>query len=264
MILHAPGQTQTRRNALIWLWIAVSHGDMMLTMRKYGPCRLLNRLLPSLCAFCSTPTGSRLCCDRCSALLRRNRVACDRCASPLQTASGGMCARCQNHPPPYQLAVAPLLYEFPVDAAIKALKFRRHLYYLPVFGDLLARQVAQQFADVDGLVPVPLHRWRHALRGFNQATELCKWIRRTNGLPIVAKAARVRATETQSGLSAEQRRQNLRGAFSISGALEFRHLLIIDDVMTTGATCGQLAKALFAAGAEKVSVLTIARAREAD
>ena len=233
-------------------------------MSKHWHCRLLNRLLPPLCAFCSTPTGSRLCCDRCNALLRRNSVACDRCASPLHSTSGGLCARCQSQPPPYYLAVAPLLYEFPVDAAIKALKFRRHLYYLPVFGDLLASEIAQQFADVDGLVPVPLHRWRHALRGFNQATELCKWITRDNGLPIVAKAARVRATKTQSGLSAEQCRQNLRGAFSVSGALGFRHPLIIDDVMTTGATCGQLAKALLAAGAEKVSVLTIARAREAD
>jgi ComF family protein len=156
------------------------------------------------------------------------------------------------------------LYEFPVDAAIKALKFRRHLYYLPVFGDLLVCEIAQQFGDVDGLVPVPLHWWRHARRGFNQATELCKRIRRDNGLPIVAKVTRIRATKTQSGLSAEERRKNLRGAFEISGPLRFRHLLIVDDVMTTGATCGQLSKVLLAAGAEKVSVLTIARAREAD
>lgn len=237
---------------------------MLPTVNKLSLCKLLKRLLPPLCAFCSTPTGSTLCCDRCSALLRRNQIACGRCASPLHAVAGCLCGRCQSRPPPYHRAAAPLLYEFPVDAAIKALKFRRHLYYLPVFGDLLVRAIAQQFSDVDGLVPVPLHRWRHALRGFNQASELCKRIRRDNGLPIVAKATRVRATKTQSGLSAEERRQNLRGAFSVSGSLRFRHLLIIDDVMTTGATCGQLAKVLLAAGAERVSVLTIARARESD
>jgi len=237
---------------------------MMPTMSKIRLRRLLNRLPPPLCAFCSTPTGSRLCCDRCSALLRRNRVACGRCASPLHTAPGSLCGRCQSRPPPYHLAAAPLLYEFPVDAAIKALKFRRHLYYLPVFGDLLLNEIALRFKHVDGLVPVPLHRWRHALRGFNQATELCKRIRRDNGLPVVTGVTRVHATKTQSGLSAEERRRNLRGAFSVSGSLGFRHLLIIDDVMTTGATCGQLAKELLAAGAKKVSVLTIARSREAD
>jgi len=225
---------------------------------------LVNRLLPPLCAFCATPTSGRLCCDRCSVLLPRNRVACSRCASPLHAQPGSLCSRCQGQLPPYHVAAAPLLYEFPVDVAIKALKFRRHLYYLPVFGDLLASTIGQQFDDVDALLPVPLHAWRHALRGFNQATELCKSISRCNGLPIVDRATRVRATKTQSGLSAEERRRNLRRAFSIRGPLAYRHLLIIDDVMTTGATCSQLAEVLLAAGAEKVSVLTIARARETD
>ena len=163
---------------------------MMPTMSKIRLLRLLNRLSPPLCAFCSTPTGSSLCCDRCNGLLQRNRVACGRCASPLHAAPGSLCGRCQSRPPPYHLAAAPLLYEFPVDAAIKALKFRRHLYYLPVFGDLLLNEIAQQFTNVDGLVPVPLHRWRHALRGFNQATELCKRIRRNNGLPVVTGVTR--------------------------------------------------------------------------
>lgn len=237
---------------------------MMPAMSIFQPGSLLNRLLPPLCAFCSTPTGSSLCCDRCSALLRRNRVSCGHCASPMHAAPGSLCGRCQVSPPPYFLAAAPLTYEFPVDTAIKAMKFRRHLYYLPVFGDLLASTIAQTFDDIDALVPVPLHRWRHALRGFNQATELCRIIRRHTGLPIVATVTRVRATKTQSGLSAEERRRNLRGAFSVSGPMEFRHLLIVDDVMTTGATCSQLARVLLAAGADKVSVLTIARARESD
>lgn len=160
--------------------------------------------------------------------------------------------------------MAPLLYEFPVDAAIKALKFRRQLYYLPVFANLLAAAVEQAFPDVDGLVPVPLHHWRHALRGFNQAHELCKIISLYTKIPISGGVRRARATKTQSGLSAVARRQNLRGAFALSGRFGLRYPLVIDDVMTTGETCGELAKTLLGAGAEKVSILTIARARQAD
>lgn len=160
--------------------------------------------------------------------------------------------------------MAPLLYEFPVDTAIKALKFRRQLYYLPIFANLLAEAVVRNFTDVDALVPVPLHHWRHALRGFNQALELCNIVSRRSKIPIVRSVKRVRATEPQSGLSAGARRQNMRNAFSLSGQLRLRSLLVIDDVMTTGETCNELAKTLLWAGAEKVSVLTIARARQVD
>lgn len=226
--------------------------------------QLLDFTLPPFCAFCSTACASGQCCDACAALLPRNHTACSRCANPLPALSATLCGLCQTSPPPFQSAMAPLLYEFPVDAAIKALKFRRQLYYLPVFANLLAAAVEQAFPDVDGLVPVPLHHWRHALRGFNQAHELCKIISLYTKIPISGGVRRARATKTQSGLSAVARRQNLRGAFALSGRFGLRYPLVIDDVMTTGETCGELAKTLLGAGAEKVSILTIARARQAD
>ncbi len=226
--------------------------------------RPLDFAIPPFCAFCSTACTGGLCCDRCAALLPRNETACSRCANPMPTISEAVCGRCQARPPPFQSAVAPLLYEFPVDAAIKALKFRRQLFYLPVFANLLVGAAAQNFTDVDGLVPVPLHHWRHALRGFNQALELCNIVSRRTSMPIVRSVKRVRATKTQSGLSADERRRNLRDAFSLSGRLQLRHPLVIDDVMTTGETCGELSKMLLSAGAEKASVLTIARVRQGD
>jgi len=148
--------------------------------------------------------------------------------------------------------------------AIKSLKFRRNLYYLPLFGEILLAEIGSRFVDADHLVPVPLHRWRQALRGFNQALELASYISRRSGLPIAQNVSRVRATKTQSGLTAQQRRQNLQDAFRVSGRLPARRPLIIDDVMTTGETCNQLAGTLLSAGAECVYVLTIARAQQAD
>lgn len=148
--------------------------------------------------------------------------------------------------------------------AIKSLKFRRNLFYLPVFSDLLLRAMEKPLSDVDGLVPVPLHRWRQAARGFNQALELAQLIRHGSGLPVAKNVTRVRATKTQSGLTADERKLNLRNAFGVSGPLSMRRPVIIDDVMTTGETCNQLAKTLLSAGADCVYVLTIARAQHAD
>lgn len=125
-------------------------------------------------------------------------------------------------------------------------------------------EMTRRFDDVDGLVPVPLHRWRQALRGFNQALEISKYISRRTGLPIVQNITRIRATKTQSGLSAQERKRNLKNAFMIVGDLQVCHPLIIDDVMTTGETCNQLAVSLLSAGAERVNVLTIARAPQVD
>lgn len=194
--------------------------------------------------------------------LPRIAASCTHCAIPLATIlpAGVDCADCQFRPPPFRAARAPLLYAFPVDSAVKALKFRRQLYYAPAFASLLQTELLEHFPDVDALAPVPLHRWRHAARGFNQAYELCRPLSRRNGLPIVRNAKRIRRTRPQSGLSTTLRRQNLRHAFAIDGELRCRHPLIVDDVMTTGETCRQLAVALLEGGAETVNVLTVARA----
>jgi len=149
-------------------------------------------------------------------------------------------------------------YSFPVDTALKAMKFRRQLMYAPAFASLLLPTLIGEFCECDALVAVPLHRWRHITRGFNQAAELVGELAAKTGLPIIDQALRIRSTRTQSGLSAEARRQNLRNAFEVRGPLGARYPLIIDDVMTTGATCEQLATSLLAAGAKKVSVLTVA------
>jgi len=139
------------------------------------------------------------------------------------------------------------------------MKFRGQLMYAPAFASLLQPLLHAEFDTCDSLVAVPLHRWRHVSRGFNQSEELCKELASLTGLARFYGARRVRATRTQSGLTSARRKKNLQGAFSIKGELPARYPLIIDDVITTGATCEHLALALLAAGAKKVGVLTVAR-----
>jgi ComF family protein len=158
------------------------------------------------------------------------------------------------------VAAAPLAYEFPVDAAIRMFKFHRKLHYATAFGELLCGAAADLPADIDALLPVPLHWLRHGVRGFNQSAEICRPLQKLSGLQVIRNVRRVRRTPPQSGMRAPQRRRNLAGAFAVRGTVRARHVLLIDDVITTGETCSQLARELLAHGVQKVSVLALARA----
>lgn len=223
---------------------------------------LSRRVTPKNCVLCDQPVCAGPICRQCLQMLPWNDVYCEWCGQAMlaRQPTGIFCAACQQSPPPFHKARAPLIYDFPVDAVIKAIKFRRQLWYVPALSDLLLQYIEREFAAADALLPVPLHRWRQMFRGFNQALELCRPLRRATGLPIILQANRLRATMAQTGLNASERRKNLRDAFSFEGKLQCRQPLIIDDVITTGATCSQLALTLLEAGAESVNVLTVARA----
>ena len=223
---------------------------------------LLRLLLPHSCVICGLSLAEGHFCGACRSDLPWTGIACERCGKPLAVPlpPGAYCSDCQLRPPPFEKAFAPLLYIFPVDGALKALKFRRQLFYAPAFGKLFLPLLEEIFTDVDALLPVPLHPRRHARRGFNQAAELCRPLRRKSGLPVIGNVRRVRFTKPQTGLDALDRRRNMKAAFAVHGRLYFRHPLVVDDVITTGETCRQLAGTLLAAGAERVSVLAVARA----
>lgn len=217
------------------------------------------------CILCGLMSGGGDVCERCLALLPQNAPCCERCGRRLHARqpAGVECAGCQANPPAFDRARAPLCYEFPVDAVLKKLKFRGRLEYAPALAGLLLPLLEEAFPDCDVLVPVPLHRWRHAVRGFNQADELCRPLSRRAGVPMTLEVARRRATRPQTGLSARQRRENLRDAFRVREGFCYRRPVIVDDVLTTGSTAGALAGALKAAGAEKVGVLAVARSTPA-
>lgn len=179
---------------------------------------------------------------------------CDDCLDDLPWVSG-----VQPGLSPLTAIITPLEYAFPIDAAIKAMKFKRRLFYAPAFAHLLMERLADFPDDVDALLPMPLHWRRHALRGFNQAAEIVRPIRKVTGLPVVPNVSRTRNTPYQSGLSAAQRKRNLEAAFTTRGNVSHKHVLIVDDVITTGETCRQLARVLLAAGVQRVSALAIAR-----
>ena len=153
-----------------------------------------------------------------------------------------------------------LHYSFPVDVAIKALKFNRKLFYAPAFSEVLCSAVTFLPTDIDAVLPVPLHWRRKTRRGFNQATEIAKPFAAALGVPVARCLRRCKATPFQSGLGASERSRNLQHAFKVTRAVRHSHNLIVDDVFTTGATARAVAKALLANGVSEVSLLTVARA----
>lgn len=151
-------------------------------------------------------------------------------------------------------------YSFPIDAAIKALKFGRKLHYGPALAETLFAGLHLLPETVDAVLPVPLHWRRKTYRGFNQAMEIAVPVARRLDLPLVYNVVRQKPTPYQSGLDASDRASNLSGAFRVQGQLRYRHILIVDDVVTTGATSEMLAQVVRRAGVEAVSMLAVAAA----
>jgi ComF family protein len=205
---------------------------------------ILDALAPLSCVFCGV------------ASVEHEKSICRACYQDLPWNE----PRISPTPGILECSIAVLHYSFPVDAAIRAFKFDRKLYYAPAFGELLCSSIELLPSDIDAVLPVPLHWRRKATRGFNQASEIAKPVARRLQLPLLRGVRRHKATPFQSGLAAKDRARNLRGAFETTRRLSQTHVLIVDDVLTTGATIQALAKALLRGGVGKVSSLTVARA----
>jgi len=230
---------------------------------NYG--RALRALLfPGRCNLCGTATrGGPDLCRNCLRDLPWLGSACRRCARPLhQPGVDAECGHCQNQPPAFDAATALFHYRPPIDHLVKRYKFAQELAIGRLLSVLLsARLEARPEPYPRLLLPVPLHPARLHGRGFNQATELARHVGRRLGIAVDYRScARQRDTQAQSLLSANARRLNLRNAFAVTRQPAAAHVAIIDDVMTTGHTAGELARVLKQAGVARVEVWVIARA----
>ena len=212
------------------------------------------------CILCLSPaTGPVDLCRACLDLLPEQGPTCDRCASPLP--AGQQCGACVTRSPPFSRARVPFLYAYPLDALIKAAKFSNRLDYLNHLGRIMADRLRDAAPPPECLVPVPLHWRRLIARGYNQALELARPLARELGVPLCADVCRrSRYTEPQTGLSARDRARNVRSAFRVARALPYRHIALVDDVLTTGSTARELARVLWSAGATTIEVWALARA----
>jgi ComF family protein len=146
---------------------------------------------------------------------------------------------------------------------IHRLKYRNQLILAEPIGKLLGNTLTKKLVDFhpDLIIPVPLHITRLRQRSYNQALEIARPLAHQSGIPLdTATLLRIRATSPQQGLSAEDRRKNLRQAFKVSSSIAGKRVLLIDDVLTTGETARACSKALVAAGANEIRVVVFGRA----
>ncbi len=215
-----------------------------------------------LCLLCRQPCDDQpLLCRWCQQSLHQPCRKCRLCATPLPEYQAGnelLCGRCQRRPPPWERLQVIGDYQLPYSLLIPRLKYSGQILLAP----LLARLLADHLEGDDppeAIIPVPLHWWRRWWRGFNQAEEIGTALGELTGIPCDTRLLRrIRATPQQTRLSAGQRRRNLRGAFQIAPH-HYRHVALLDDVVTTGATAGQLTRLLHESGITEVEVWAICR-----
>lgn len=220
---------------------------------------LLNFVFPPVCGACKK-AGSLLC-DSCHAQLQWVPAPlCDRCGRPVAKATE-CCAVCRERPLPLQQIRAAVLFADPVTKLIHNLKYNGAFGLAKPLAQLMGQAWPEWHMPVDLVLPIPLHAERERKRGYNQSALLARAFSQAVELPYAEHALqRTRFTTPQVGLTAVERLVNVQDAFSADGCVQGRHVLLIDDVCTTGATMAAAANALFTAGARAVSGYCVARA----
>lgn len=242
---------------------------------------LLNLLYPPRCPFCGTllsphdsgdirlsPAGGgspswveRLTCRRCAAELPWIKRSCPRCGTPLEEGESE-CRHCNIGVFSFQDCCALACYRGKIRETLHRFKYRGQKALAEPLGKLLAGKIAREpwSSSLEFLVPVPLSRQRLLQRGYNQASLLAGVLGRELGLPVKEILERVRETESQTGLNRSRRAENLYRAFRCCREVPAgSHVLLVDDVLTSGATAHEASRTLKEAGAGRISVAVVAR-----
>ena len=240
------------------------------TSRLSNRWRNLAQQLPSQCAICHAWPAQRLC-HACTARFVQPQPRCRTCAmpltAPLTTAEQSQCSACRRHPPPLDACIAAVTYGYPWSSAITQFKFNGDPGWAGALAALLrsTAQVEAALAAADWVLPIPLSRQRLQERGFNQSLLLARQLTQQQA-PHKTSAdllLRLQHTSAQSQLPRSERLHNLSGAFAIEPLrqpqLQGSRIVLIDDVMTTGATLHASAQVLRQAGAAHITALVVAR-----
>jgi ComF family protein len=231
---------------------------------RQGLKQALLRVLPFNCTLCgqAAADADMDLCLSCRRYLPWLDQACRSCANPLATKPASLvCGRCLRKTPHFDRSYCAFVYREPVSWVLQGLKYHRRLSGIPVASRLLLEYLRSRIELWPQLIlPMPLHPSRLRQRGFNQALEIARPLAHTLRIPLSVRiCGRARNTPQQSELPASRRAANVRDAFRMHEQLPVKHVAIVDDIVTTGATVNELARLLKRNGAETVQVWAVAR-----
>lgn len=233
-----------------------------LTRRHALISRLINGVFPSKCPLCGNLPDVLIHAPVCSScwsnIQKFSGPFCSICALPFPSEYARMCGSCLKKSPPFSQVIPFGLYEGVLAEAISLFKFHGLRRLSQPLGRLL---LDLDIPQADAVVPVPLTPTGLRSRGFNQSLLIAKVISREIRIPLFMDTLlKVKETPPQIGMSAKERLFNLKDAFAVTEHIKDKSILLIDDVMTTGATVTECSKVLLRAGAKKIWVVTLARA----
>ena len=210
------------------------------------------------CVLCGSMSHHGIWCEACDiAMPYHNAPHCPVCAKT--TPTGEVCGHCLKKPPAFSRTVALFDYSFPADRLIQSMKYNEQLALAKMFAEKLLQRIDNSKLP-DCVIAMPLHPARLKSRGFNQAQLIAAPLARSLGLPLPSHACRrLRDTPSQTSLPFRERGKNMRGAFACDADFAGKHVALVDDVMTTGASMNALAEAVRKCGAIRVSAWVVAR-----
>lgn len=234
-------------------------------MLQRGGRWLLRQLLPPACPLCKTTLAAGwsepFCSDCWADFVPLPQAHCSSCSLPFIAVdnSSHLCSRCLTKPPPFTTVYAAGHFSGSLREAVHRFKFNQNYFLDRSLGFLLNRALPAE-CDCELLVPVPLHPYRLRQRSYNQSLLLARELGRLRSLPVMPLLEKPVETDSQQGLSADKRETNLKQAFQATAKLGGERVLLVDDVMTTGATAKACSKVLLDAGAARVDVAVVGRA----
>ena len=220
------------------------------------------------CLLCRAGTSwqtpiCQLCLDSCPIPL----TFCSVCSIPLQQSNTGLCGQCLKAPPVFDCCLCAYIYEFPVNRIIQRIKYSSRLELIKPFTRQLIDTIKHHYLGTswpEVIIPVPMHNKRLRQRGYDQALLLAREIhRQLSGLIHIPVDSRIlkrhKATPPQQGLNAKARRKNLKNAFSLRNPFPYRHIALVDDVVTTGETVSEICRLLKKETQVQIDIWSLAR-----
>lgn len=240
------------------LRVSVGMKKMMIINRIHS---VFSWLLPHTCILCANKSKRHQdLCLACEKKLPFIINGCRYCGKPLSE-NIKICGQCLSNKQPFSATFALFSYEEPIAKLITDLKFHQQLVNAKILGELMVKYL-KFCSKPELIIPVPLHQKRLQERGFNQSLEIARYIAKKTIIPLDYKnCVRVKHTKAQASIPANKRAKNVKNAFQIKTIIRAKHVVIVDDVVTTGSTVSELSKTLLQSGIERVDIWCCARTK---